>query len=104
MANFRRVSRRAKWILNVTAALAFSNFVAFWIASLFLGGDALNGHMTGLHHFLCAHGGCTEVTRAIWAYSYWHALTAMGGILLVFVEMAIFVNTGEIVLDFDPRA
>jgi hypothetical protein len=62
MAKFRSVSKRAKWILNSTAALAVLNFIVFAIASLYLGGDALNGHVTANQYFLCAHGSCTEVT------------------------------------------
>ncbi len=104
MTAFHFASRRAKWILYSTAALALLNFTASWIGSLYLGGDALNGHVAPTGYFLCSHGSCTEVTHAIWTYSYWHTLTAMGGILLVFVEAAIFVNTGDIVLDFKSES
>jgi hypothetical protein len=37
----------------------------------------------------------------VWTYSYWHALSAIGGILLIFVEAAIFVTIGDVVLDFN---
>jgi hypothetical protein len=97
-------SKRSKWIMYSTVALVFPNLVAFTIASYYLGGDALNGYVTAGHYFLCAHGSCTEVGESIWKYSYWHALTALYGIMLVFVEAAIFANTGDIVFDFDKRA
>lgn len=42
----------------------------------------------------------TRFSEAIWNYSYWHSRTALNGILLVFIEAAIFVNTGDIELDF----
>jgi hypothetical protein len=87
-----------------TAAFLFPNFFAFIVGSLYLGGDALNGYVKAGHYFLCAHGSCTEVAQSIWQYSYWHALTAMGGILLFFVEAALFVTTGDIALDFNKRA
>ena len=86
-----------------TIALVFPNFFAFVAGSVYLGGDALNGYVQARHYFLCAHGSCTEVTQQVWNYSYWHALSAMGGILLVFIEAAIFITTGDIVLDFKSR-
>ena len=38
----------------------------------------------------------TEVSGSLWRYSWWHAVTAMGGILLVMAETALFLNTGDI--------
>jgi hypothetical protein len=89
-------SKRSKWIIYPTVALVAINFITFVAASLYLGGDALNGHMIGQHYYLCAHGHCTEVTSALWHYSWWHAVTAIGGILLVMAETAFFLNTGDI--------
>ncbi len=103
-AKFKEMSKRAKWILNTTAVLAGMNFLVFWLVAVYLGGDALNGYVQGQHYFICSHGACHEVTESIWQYSYWHAITAGGGIFLVFVEAAIFINTGDINLDFNPHA
>jgi len=89
--------------MNVTALLAAPNFLLFAFASVYLGGDALNGYVQEGHYFLCAHGGCTEVSHSVWTYSYWHAVSAIGGILLIFVEAAIFVTMGDIVLDFSRK-
>jgi len=89
--------------MNVTVLLAAPNFFLFVLASLYLGGDAFNGYVQEGHYFLCAHGGCTEVSHSVWRYSYWHTVTALGGILLIFVEAAIFVTIGDIVLDFHAR-
>ncbi len=93
---FLAYSKRAKWVIYPTTVLAMVNFFTFIGGSLYLGGDALNGYVKAGHYFLCAHGHCSEVSRAIWHYSYWHALSAFGGILLVFAEVALFVNTGDI--------
>ncbi|MGH8201160.1 MAG: hypothetical protein ACREVO_12505 [Steroidobacteraceae bacterium] len=93
---FQSYSRRAKWVLYSTVALALINFFAFMIGLLYLGGDAMNGYVRAGHYFLCAHSQCVETSRAIWRYSYWHTLTALGGILLVFVETALLLNTGDI--------
>jgi hypothetical protein len=96
---FRSCSKRAKWVIYPTAWLVVANFFAFVAGSLYLGGDALNGFIRAGHHFLCAHGACVEVSQAVWRYSYWHAITAIGGILLVVAEAALFLNTGDI--DFE---
>jgi hypothetical protein len=103
MANFKTISKRAKIILYSTAILALVNFASFWLAAVYLGGDALNGYVQGQHYYICAHGACHEVTRSIWHYSYWHTITAFGGIFLVFIELAIVVTTGDIVLDFNSN-
>lgn len=93
---FRSYSKRAKWIIYPTAVLVMINFFTFIAASAYLGGDALNGYMKAGHYFLCAHGHCTEVSSSIWHYSWWQAVSALGGILLVFAETALFLNTGDI--------
>jgi hypothetical protein len=104
IAQIEKISRRAKWIISITAFLALPNFVAFWCAAVYFGGDALNGYVQNTHYFICAHGACHEVSKSFWTYSYWHTLSAMGGILLVFIEVAVFVTTGDIVLDFKKWA
>ena len=96
-------SNRAKWIMTCTAFIALPNFLAFIIGNIYLGGDALNGFIRDQHYFLCSHGACIEVTKSIWKYSYWHAITALGGIILIFLEAAVLVNTGDIDLDFIKR-
>lgn len=93
---FLAYSKRAKRVIYPTAILAVVNFAAFIAGSLYLGGDALNGYLKSGHYFLCAHGHCSEVSSAVWHYSYWHALSSFGGILLVFAEVALFLNTGDI--------
>ena len=104
MAQIRSQSKRSKWVMYPTTALAILNFLGFIVSSQYLGGDALNGHVQNGHYFLCAHGSCAEVSQTLWTYSYWHALSAKIGILLVIVEAAIFITIGDIVLDFNNRA
>jgi hypothetical protein len=93
---FRTFSRRAKWIVYPTVGAAMANFLAFILVSLYFGGDALNGYTKAGHFYICAHGACKEVSSAFWRYSYWHALSAFGLIFLVFAEIALFLNTGDI--------
>ena len=96
---FRSFSKRAKWVVYPTVAVATTNFFSFIFGSLYFGGDALNGYVKTGHFFLCAHGACTEVSSTVWHYSYWHAVSAFGGILLVLAETALFLNTGDIAFE-----
>ena len=89
--------------MGVTVFLVVPNFLAFVVISVFLDGDALNGYVRDGHFFLCAHGSCVEVSHSIWTYSYWHAVTAWGGVFLFILEMVTFVTTGDIVLDFGTK-
>ena len=104
MANIRSWSKRSKVVVYATLAVVLPNFFAFIYGTLKLGGDALNGYVQSGHYFVCAHGSCTEVTQKIWSYSYWHAVSAIAGHILVFAELAFFVTTGDIILDFSKRA
>lgn len=102
-ANIASMSTRAKWILYCTGSIAGLNFLVFWVVTVSLGGDALNGYVQNGHYFLCAHGSCREVAPSMWTYSYWHAVSGFAGILLVFIEAAALVTAGDVVLDFDRR-
>jgi hypothetical protein len=50
-----------------------ANFAAFMVGAVYLGGDALNGKAADGHYFLSNHGYLTEVSRAVFTYSEWHA-------------------------------
>ena len=93
---FRSHSTRAKWVIYPTVILTAVNFLIFVLISTYLGGDAVNGHIETGRYFLCGHGHCTEVSRSIWRYSYWHSWATIGSFLLVFAETALFLNTGDI--------
>ncbi len=53
--------------------LGIANFGAFLLISLWLGGDAVNGHSMNGHYFLNDHGQLTETTRGVFLYSKIHA-------------------------------
>ena len=82
--------------MGPTGLIALVNFFAFVLISTHLGGDAINGHVSGGSYFVCGHGFCTQVTRSVWHYSYWHALATIGSVLLVLAENAYFWWTGDI--------
>jgi hypothetical protein len=48
---------------------------------------------------LCSHGRYTEVSRTVWTCSYWHVISVFVTHGLVFVSAAIFLNTGDMVLE-----
>lgn len=74
--------------LQVFILLATINFAAFVAGSLWLGGDALNGHEQDGRYFLNSHGRFTEVSHAVFAYSWWHAMSAIFGVGLTFCAIA----------------
>lgn len=84
--------------MYATALIALVNFFVFLLISTYLGGDAINGHISHGNYFVCGHGFCTQVTRFVWRYSYWHALATIGLTLLVAAGSAYFWRSG------DPRS
>ena len=98
---FKSLSNRARWVLYPTLVLALLNFFTFVAVSQIFGGDALNGYIQMGKYFVRAHGSCVHVSPEIWQYSYWHAVTAMGGIQFSIAELALFVNTGDITIDWN---
>jgi hypothetical protein len=52
--------------------LGVVNFVLFFLAAIYLGGDAVNGKIVGGHYYLMSHGQYTEVSKEVFAYSKWH--------------------------------
>lgn len=90
----------AKYIHYGTAVVAAINFFIFFAGSLYLGGDALNGYHDASGYFLCAHGGCTAVSKAIWTYSYWHSWSSFAGIFLAFIEPGIFYYMGAVTFEY----
>ena len=58
-----------KWAVGI----ALLNFLAFWVAAVYLGGDAVNGKAENGRFFLMSHGRYTEVSADLFTYSKWHA-------------------------------
>lgn len=69
------MEKTQKWLSMLGYTLlfiAFINFAAFWIISLSLGGDALNGKIQNGRYYVGNHGRYTEVSKEIWTYSKIH--------------------------------
>ena len=70
--------------------LAVLNFTALVLGMIFLGGDALNGHVTESHYYLSWHGSLTEVSPAIFQYSRVHTIASL--VLLVIAALSVLVS------------
>ena len=66
-----------------------ANFLVFWTGAVALGGDAANGYSSAGRYFLCAHGGCREVSKALFTYSWWHAAITMASFAMLLVAAVI---------------
>jgi len=62
-------------VLRVLVVVAMVNFFSFVAIASANGGDAINGYKRDGRYFVCQHGGCTEVSRNFWWYSYWHCIS-----------------------------
>lgn len=64
-------------ILKLTAELiavgGIINFLAFFAVTMWLGGDAQNGHEANGHFYVANHGYLTEVSEAAWQWSLFQA-------------------------------
>jgi hypothetical protein len=89
-------SKRAKWVVYPTVVLAMAIFLAFTIYSSYLGGAALNGYVTAGHYFVCEHGHCVEVSSSAWQLSSWLGYAWFAAFVLMFAEVALFINLGDI--------
>ena len=63
------------WLAYAIGVIAVADFVSFIAGVWYFGGDALNGHQAAGHYFLSNQGQLTEVSRAVFEYSRWHALS-----------------------------
>jgi len=94
----RGITRRTRiciWIIII----GLVNFLAYTLAYLYLGGDAMNGRIEYetvagqrvLHHYLIAHGDRIEVARGVWVYSAVHSVSiwiTVGAVLLAMLTLA----------------
>jgi hypothetical protein len=67
--------------LKLLAYAGASNFVAFLLSHLILGGDALRGKVEQGHYYLGNHGVFTQVSHTIFIYSACHAYSALLGMI-----------------------
>jgi hypothetical protein len=71
------------------ALLAFVNYVAFVLAAVMIGGDAINGmkYTADGAFYLALHGAPTEVHPGVWLYSIAHMASVVGMVVMALVTM-----------------
>lgn len=69
-----------KW----AAGIWIANFFAFTLGAGYLGGDAISGYAKDGHYFLALHGHAHEVSRSVFLYSKWHAISAIASFAILF--------------------
>ncbi len=70
--------------------LAVLNFTALVLGMIFLGGDALNGHVADGQHYLSWHGKLTEVSPATFRYSRFHTIASF--LLLAVAALSAWIS------------
>ncbi|MBM4030406.1 MAG: hypothetical protein FJ291_01305 [Planctomycetes bacterium] len=55
--------------------IMIANFFSFVVVAYVIGGDAVNGHSENGRYYVSLHGADTEVSHAVFIYSYVHALS-----------------------------
>jgi hypothetical protein len=48
------------------------NWVIWWVEAVAIGGTAVGGKISGGRYYVVSHGGYTEVSSSIFAFSTWH--------------------------------
>ena len=83
-------------IINTTVAvLASVVFVSFWIFSLFIGGDAINGYNENGVYYVASHGEFTEVSYEIWISNFILFVVSITLFIAEFSIMAISAIIGK---------
>ena len=83
-----------KYLAYTLVYVGALNFASFMIATLILGGDAVNGKSDGRSYYLGSHGRYTEVSQSTFEYSKFHThsvwithpLIFLGGGILIWLK------------------
>jgi hypothetical protein len=59
------------WLMYGIGLVAVANFIVFFLACLFLGGDALTGYQASGRYYLGSKHQMTEVSREVFQFSLW---------------------------------
>ena len=65
----------SRFWLRAVLVIGAMNFLLFVLVASAIGGDALNGYAEHGRYFLRNHGVVTEVSRPVFTYSRWHAIS-----------------------------
>lgn len=100
LSDYERTMMRRTRICIYIIIIGLINFLAYTIAYMNLGGDAMNGYVRQvvtsdrvhhLHYFLVSKGLPCEVNRSVWVYSAIHSISVwvtVGAVLLAMLTLA----------------
>ena len=63
---------RMKYFAYILVVVGLLNFIAYFLISLAIGGNAINGKIEAGRYYLCEHGRYTEVSHFVFEYSRFH--------------------------------
>lgn len=75
------------WLAYAIGVIALINFIVFAAGTVYFGGDSLSGFQADGQYFLANKRQLTQVSRAVFEYSRWQALS-----LLVTHPLALVVG------------
>jgi hypothetical protein len=84
--------------------LVWLNLLTCFLGSKYFGGDALNGHTENGRYFLSDHGGLTEVSAAVFTFSWWHHASLFAMIPLAIVGWVLSTNMSVGRAEIDAKA
>jgi hypothetical protein len=82
-------------IIRWAGAAVVANFVVFVVVTLVIGGDAFQGYSTAGHYFLNQKGHFTEVSKAIFIYSWWHTVSVLVTMPMMFILSLAWKHSKE---------
>lgn len=69
-----------------------ASFALFFASTLYFGGEALSGHQAGGRYFLSNEGKLTEVSRAVFQFSWWQTISVFITHPLVIIVVLITIR------------
>ena len=63
------------WLAYAIGVIAVINFAVFAAGTVYFGGEALSGYHAAGRYFVANRNGLTQVSRAVFEYSQWQALS-----------------------------
>jgi hypothetical protein len=100
----QRVKVGAYFLAIALFVAGLANGVIFFTVSVAIGGDAVAGRIEGGRYYVSSHGRLTEVSPAVWEFSYRHARITWATSLLAALALAFVVLSGSLFGTYKPAA
>ena len=79
-------------------AFGVISFLIFWVLSVFVGGDAVNGKIEDGRYYFCSHGKYTEVSRTAYILSAGYIMILSATISLFMLLLFLLIVKGGITI------